>query len=195
MSGMWNRTLVYLGLREEPEDVYDEPPEQFVPEDDPHAEHAPPRAYERRPAPGRYEASVASARPAPGEARAARLARSNGEADDESNVRALHGGEGRQRTVTTRTAVVSLAVFDDVEAVGARFRTGQPVVLDVSSADAPTARRVVDFVSGLTYALRGRVAKVGARAFLLTPEGVALSEEERLRLADLGYRVAAGGDA
>src|SRR5680860_1880981 len=40
---MWNRTLIYLGLREEPEEMYDEVPARFVPEDDPYAAHAPAR--------------------------------------------------------------------------------------------------------------------------------------------------------
>ncbi len=188
MSGMWNRTLVYLGLREEPDDIYDDVPEQFVPEDDPHARHAPVRPADT--------STPSAARPAPGEVRAARQ-QARVEEADASNVRSLRGPEGYVRAVpaTARTAIVEVTTFDDVEGVGARFRTGQPVLFDVSGAEATDARRVVDFVSGVTYALRGGMEKVGSRAFLITPEGVELGDDERARLAGLGFRLAAGGDA
>jgi cell division inhibitor SepF len=94
-----------------------------------------------------------------------------------------------------RAAVVEISSFDDVPAIGSRYRTGQAVLFDVSRASAAEARRVVDFVSGLTYALRGQLTKVGSRAFLLVPDGVHLPAEERRRLGDLGYRVSAGGES
>lgn len=197
MSGMWNRTLVYLGLREEPEDFYDDDqPQQFAPEDESGARPAPPRpsaAPDRRPATSEPPPS----RPAPGEARAARLARSAGDEDGDSNVRPLHGHDAAPRgaTARSRTSVIELSTFDEVEGVGARYRTGQPVLFDLSGADTATARRVVDFVSGMTYAMRGEMTKVGSRAFLLTPSGESLSDEERRRLSGLGFRFPVGGDA
>jgi cell division inhibitor SepF len=170
MSGMWNRTLVYLGLREEPDEDYDGLPERFDPEDDPYAEHAPERPADR---PRRRS------EPAP--------------VDDEprgsSNVRPLRDPHVREVPAGARAAVVEVAEFDDVEAIGARYRTGQPVLFDVSRADAATGRRVVDFVSGLTYASRGQLQKVGSRAFLLVPDGVELAPEEHRRLTELGYRL------
>lgn len=199
MSGMWNRTLVYLGLREEPEDVYDEHPEQFVPEHDPHAQHAPARpAFERE-----RGMDGDPSRPAPGEVRAARLAWNASQDSSDSNVRALRGNgiesradmEPRPVSATSRTSVIEITAFDDVEGIGARHRTGQPVLFDLAGADAATARRVVDFVSGVAYALRGDMAKVGSRAFLLTPHGVSLPDDERRRLVDLGYRVQTGSEA
>lgn len=222
---MWNRTLVYLGLREEPEDTYDELPERFVPEDDPHAEHAPERPRERALArsgggssartqqldldEGREAASrerlrderrreeQARADERDAEVRRAReereLRKQREEQARTDNVRPLRTSDVHVRAVAptplVRAAVVDVEVFDDVEAVAARFRTGQPVVFDVDGTDATTARRVVDFVSGAVYALRGRMTKVADRAFLLLPDGIELSAEERHRLTDLGYRV------
>jgi cell division inhibitor SepF len=186
MGGMWNRTLVYLGLREEPEDHLDEFPERFVPEDDPHAEHAAPRRSEP-------EARGGSPRERPSETRGAE---GPGRAEPpvvSSNVRPLRSGDAHVRPVpsssASRAAVVEVEVFDDVEAIGARYRTGQPVLFDVSRAGNQTGRRVVDFVAGLTFALRGRLTKVGTRAFLLVPDGVELSSDERRRLGELGYRL------
>jgi cell division inhibitor SepF len=186
-TGLWHRTLIYLGLKEEPEEGYDELPERFVPEDDPHAEHAParPRSAESRP-------RSAESRPRPtGSSRAA-------ERDEEATVRPLRTGDVHVRAVPSvpvaRAAIVELSRFDEVEAVGARYRTGQAVLFDLAGASSTEARRVVDFVSGLTYASRGQLTKVGGRAFLLVPDGVHLPAEERRRLGELGYRLPSGSD-
>lgn len=189
MSGIWNRTLVYLGLREEPEDDPDERPERFVPEDDPHAQHAPPR-------PSMPTAARSNGAASDQTANAGAPAANNGH----DNVLSLRTGDvqvrgARDDAPRSRAAVVEVARFDDVEAVGARYRTGQAVLFDTSAADAATARRVVDFVSGLTYALRGEVTKVGARAFLVVPSGVTVSADERRRLGELGYRLPSRSEA
>lgn len=118
------------------------------------------------------------------------------------NVRPLRvpePGAAHVRAVDTgvpvsRVAVVHIEVFDDVEVVGQRYRSGQPILFDLSGTEPSTARRVLDFVSGLTYALRGRLRKAGSRAFLLIPDGIEVSAEERRRLANLGYAVTPGGE-
>lgn len=179
-SGMWHRTLIYLGLREEPEEDYDGVPEHFVPEDDPHAEHAAPRPRGRQ-----HDDRAGQARGAAGDVRLADSGRVRAvpEREEDSYVRAVPS------ISVARAAVVNLNGFDDVPAVGSRYRTGQAVLFDCAGASAADARRVVDFVSGLTYALHGSLTKVGTRAFLLVPDGVQLPADERRRLADLGYRV------
>ena len=198
-SGMWNRTLVYLGLKEEPEEDYDGTTEHFVPEDDPYAEHAEPR-----PARARVREEV---RPVARPERDQRATSSGDEPRDDATVRPLRRdelaaagtGDVHVRAVPSlpvaRAAVVEISSFGDVPAIGSRYRTGQAVLFDLSRASSAEARRVVDFVSGLTYALRGRLTKVGSRAFLLVPDGVHLPAEERRRLGDLGYRVSAGAES
>jgi len=173
--GIWHGTLVYLGLKEEPEEGYDELPERFVPEDDPHAEHAPPR-----PTP-LHSSSGASASPA---------ASANVHAlHPDLHVRAVDAGP------VVRAAIVDVTTFDDVEAVGSRYRTGQPVLFDLATASPEAARRVVDFVSGLTYVSHGKLTKVGRRAFLLVPDGIDLPADDLRRLGDLGYRLPTGSEA
>jgi cell division inhibitor SepF len=214
VNEMWNRTLVYLGLREEPEEVYEETPARFDPEDDPHAEHAPERPRTSRSLVGaaagphadngrpEVRASVRDDGEDGARSGSSRSGSSNsGDGADDSNVRSLRTGEAHVRTSergstrASRVALVEVAEFDDVESVGSRFRTGQPVLFDVRAGDKVAGQRVVDFVSGLTYASRGRLTKVGSRAFLLVPEGVELAEDERRRLRGLGYRLPLTGDA
>jgi FtsZ-interacting cell division protein YlmF len=170
---MWNRTLVYLGLKEEPDEVYDELAGRFVPGEDPDI------AASGRPGTAVRDRAVTAAVREP-ELRAV----------DSSNVRPLRVPE-TLTPASQRVAQVAIIDFDDVEAVGARYRTGQPVLFDLADAPAATARRVVDFVSGLTYALRGELTKVGTRVFLLVPDGVRLPVDERRRLTELGYRIPA----
>ena len=173
-GGIWHRTLIYLGLREEPEDGYDELPERL----------AGGPVEEQRVRLGAADGPDPAMTPTP---------------PRPAEVRPLHRGDPHVRAVpgpaTARAAVVEIGRFDDVEAVGARYRSGQPVVFDLGAADATDARRVVDFVSGLTYALDGSLSKVGSRAFLLVPSGVQLADEERRRLVGLGYRVPTGSGA
>jgi cell division inhibitor SepF len=166
-NGLWHRTLIYLGLKEEPEEGYDELPERFDPADDPHAEHAPPR----RPA---------ASRPAPRPR------------DEEATVRPLRGGDVHVRAVPNAPVAArrwsrSAGSTRSSRSVPATA-PGRPSCSTCSRAGAD-ARRVVDFVSGLTYVTRGQLTKVGTRAFLLVPDGVHLPAEERRRLGDLGYRL------
>ncbi len=156
----WHRTLVYLGLKEEPEEGYGLPEE-----DDETAD------------------SVATPQPGAGDRRG------------DVTVRSLRPAPGSGDRPSVRAAVVEVRAFDDVESVGARFRTGQAVLFDAAGSDSATARRVLDFVSGMTYLSRGSLHKVGGRAFLLVPDGVDVPDDERRRLAGLGYRMPAGSDA
>jgi cell division inhibitor SepF len=200
VSAMWNRTLVYLGLREEPEEMYDDLPARFVPEDDPYAQHAPDRGDGRprdlladRPEPVRERELAVSGAPERLDRPAPTRRPDPAVTLVEDNVRPLRSADAAARTVS-RVAQVEVTTFEDVEAVGARYRTGQAVLFDLSGATAGTPRRVVDFVAGLTYALRGELTKVGTRAFLLVPEGARVTDEERRRLTELGYRLPAGSE-
>lgn len=159
MSGVWHRTLVYLGLVEEPEE-HDELPEQF----DVGGAHGRGEALDRDPANVRPLRTAEPGSP---------------------HVRAMSRGD------VVRVSVVEVSSFDDCEVIGSRYRSGQPVVFDLRAVDSATARRVLDFVSGTTYALRGRLRRAGSRAFLLLPEGAELPPDEARRLAAMGYGIEA----
>jgi cell division inhibitor SepF len=168
----WGRALVYLGLREEAEDEVD-----WQALEDADVESVPQSAS------GRISGSGAG-----GGARVvAPVTRVAGQTlSDVSNVRPLRSGLD---VSSERVAVVQVQVFDDVETIGARYRLRNPVLFDVSGCSREVARRVVDFVSGLTYATRGTLRRTAPKAFLLCPEGVDIPLDERRRLAQLGYDV------
>lgn len=55
--------------------------------------------------------------------------------------------------------------------------------MDLSDVDRELARRLIDFSSGMCYALGGNMERVTPGVYLLTPSGVEVSAEERRRLA------------
>jgi len=83
--------------------------------------------------------------------------------------------------------VVDPSSFNDAQAVADRFKRQQPVILNLQQADGELSRRMVDFCSGLTYALDGQIQTVANRVFLLTPRNVEVSAEERKRLAERAF--------
>ncbi|MDP9426303.1 MAG: cell division protein SepF [Actinomycetota bacterium] len=90
-------------------------------------------------------------------------------------------------TPSTRVSVINPANFNDAQALADRFKRQQPVILNLQHADGELSRRMVDFCSGLTYALDGQIQTVANRVFLLTPRNVEVSAEERKRLAERAF--------
>lgn len=84
--------------------------------------------------------------------------------------------------------VVAPSEFADAQEIADRFRTGQPVILNLGNAYRELAHRMIDFCSGVAYALGGSMDKVADRVFLMTPSNVEISAEEKRRLQERGYR-------
>jgi cell division inhibitor SepF len=84
--------------------------------------------------------------------------------------------------------VVAPSRFSDAQEIGDRFKNGQPVIVNLQANDRELARRMIDFCSGVTYALSGSMDKVADQVFLLTPSNVEVSAEEKRRLQERGYR-------
>jgi cell division inhibitor SepF len=89
----------------------------------------------------------------------------------------------------TRVHVMEPKGFNDAQEVGDRLKAGQPVILNLQAVDRDLQRRLIDFSSGLAYALNGTMSKAAEQVFLLTPSNVEVSEEEKERLQARGlYR-------
>ena len=74
--------------------------------------------------------------------------------------------------------------FNDAQQIADRFKDSVPVILNLQSADTELSKRLIDFASGLTYALDGSMQRVADKVFLLTPRNVEVSAEERARALD-----------
>ncbi|MFO7699748.1 MAG: cell division protein SepF, partial [Acidimicrobiia bacterium] len=76
--------------------------------------------------------------------------------------------------------------FSDAQALADAIRSGRSVVLDLRGTEPEMVRRLVDFASGLTYALDGRMSKTSQGVILVTPGGVSIGMAEQDRLSALG---------
>jgi cell division inhibitor SepF len=91
-----------------------------------------------------------------------------------------------QETAGARVHIVAPGRFADAQEIANRLMNNQPVIVNMQSADRDLQRRMIDFCSGVTYALSGGMERVADEVFLLTPSNVKVSDEERQRLADRG---------
>ena len=87
---------------------------------------------------------------------------------------------------STEPVVIEARTLSDAQTLADHIREGRPVVLDLRETETAMVRRLVDFSSGLTYALDGRMAKIATGVILVTPEGTTVGVDERRRLASLG---------
>lgn len=83
--------------------------------------------------------------------------------------------------------VIVARSYNDAQVLADHIRASLPVVLDLRKVEPAMVRRLVDFSSGLTYALGGSMRKIGQGVVLVTPANVNISRDERRRLMDLGY--------
>lgn len=81
-----------------------------------------------------------------------------------------------------RPKVVAPTSFNDAQEVGDLFKRQQPVILNLSGVERDLARRLLDFSSGVTYALGGGVERVASQVYLLTPADVEVSADDRRRI-------------
>jgi cell division inhibitor SepF len=86
-----------------------------------------------------------------------------------------------------RVHFVAPKSFNDVQDVADKFKDTIPVILNLQSTDTDLAKRLIDFSSGLTYALDGGMQRIADKVFLLTPRNVEVSAEERARLVEKGF--------
>jgi cell division inhibitor SepF len=92
-----------------------------------------------------------------------------------------------QESAGARVHIVAPGRFADAQEIANRLMNNQPVIVNMQSADRDLQRRMIDFCSGVTYALSGEMEKVADQVFLLAPTNVKVSDEERARLVERGF--------
>ena len=173
-SDLWSRTLVYFGIAEDEEwddngYVTNEQVEESYRRRD--------RRNVRR-LPNAVDEDEWEPEPEPAASRSRR--RQEARAERPTRLRSVDPGP---------PATVHLVVprrFNDAQQIADRFKAQGPVIINLQGADTDLAKRVIDFASGLTYALDGSMQRVADKVFLLTPHNVELSAEERARALERG---------
>ena len=173
LGDVWNRTLVYFGIAE------DEDWDEDLTVTDEEVE----RPYRRR--------ERANVRRLPRRREVEGWSESDSESEPELSATPTRASSRRARLrgvdpsgSQVRVHLVLPRSFNDAQQIADRFKDSVPVILNLQSADTELSKRLIDFASGLTYALDGSMQRVADKVFLLTPRNVEVSAEERARALD-----------
>jgi cell division inhibitor SepF len=185
------KTMVYLGLLDDEYDEYDDL-EDRAPRGFSAATRVEPRSQDYEPA-EEFSGGMSRVRTIPRESAVPSQSRPapNNVAPRSSAVRAVPVDSSIQPVASAPSAarvhVVAPSRFGDAKEIADRLKDNRPVIVNLQMADRDLQRRMIDFCSGVTYALSGEMEKVADQVFLLAPTNVKVSEEERLRLAQRGF--------
>jgi len=95
--------------------------------------------------------------------------------------------DSRQSAPRSEVHLILPKNFNDAQQIADKFKASVPVILNLQSAETDLSKRLIDFSSGLTYALDGGMQRVADKVFMLTPRNVEVSAEERARLLEKGF--------
>ena len=88
------------------------------------------------------------------------------------------GGTVRKLTQTTAEPVaIRPTRYDQAKDIAELLRSGKPVAMNIGAADSEIARRLIDFASGVTYGIEGKMEKIAPGVFLLTPRGTRVNRD------------------
>jgi cell division inhibitor SepF len=182
-ADLWNRTLVYFGIAEE-DDYWDE--DGYTTNEELERTYtARERANVRR-LPRRQREEYEEWSDSDAAAAQTQVARPRATREPAA---APAGRPRRLEAAPSPNVKVHLVLprsFNDAQQIADKFKEAVPVILNLQTTDQELSKRLIDFASGLTYALNGGMQRVADKVFLLTPRNVEVSAEERARLLERG---------
>jgi cell division inhibitor SepF len=104
-----------------------------------------------------------------------------------ASLRPVGSGRGNGGGGADRVHFVEPKNFNEVQDVADKFKDAIPVILNLQNTDHDLSKRLIDFSSGLTYALDGGMQRIADKVFLLTPRNVEVSAEERAQWLEKGF--------
>lgn len=114
-------------------------------------------------------------------------------------VRKINRGDSRPRAERTshirpvaeapqsNVSVIEPKNFNDAQRIADKYKNDTPVIMNLQAVDSSLSKRLIDFASGMTYALDGGLQKVAEKVILLTPKNISVSAEEKRRLQEKGF--------
>ncbi|MGL3200911.1 MULTISPECIES: cell division protein SepF [Curtobacterium] len=168
MAGPLKKTMVYLGLADEELEYEDEPQAALA-----RAQAAPAAT----PAPAAQEAPAAAA-PAPTPAPEPK-AHTPQRGAQVTPLRRSHTTAQKATPVQEMNEILTVhpREYKDAQSIAESFRDGIPVIINLTQMTEADARRMIDFASGLSLGLYGKIERVTNKVFLLSPAHVAVSGE------------------
>lgn len=155
MSNPLRKTMVYLGLADE--ELVDDQPQQAQSQN----QSGPVAPVTPIPTP------QTANRPSAG-SRTTKSTPKNAAAPDMNEILTVHPRQYR-----------------DAQVIAESFRDGIPVIINLSQMQEADARRLVDFASGLSQGLYGKIERVTNKVFLLSPSHIAVSGEQAEMESDI----------
>ena len=177
VGDVWSRALVYFGIVEEDE-YWDE--EAYAAEEELERTYDRDRQNVRRLNPRTRQREEFEDWSEPDAQAGAQTAAKRSSGGNRRPLEAVAAASVKVHLVVPRS-------FNDAQSIADKFKDSVPVIVNLQSADAELSKRLIDFSSGLTYALSGSMQRVADKVFLLTPRNVEVSAEERARLIDHGF--------
>jgi cell division inhibitor SepF len=171
----WHSALVYFGLAEEYPDDYAEEAGPETEIEDRYRERPNVRRLRRRG--DEFDDIFADEEEEGGSS-----GRRSGRGRQAAALRSVGNGNG-----DVRVHLVIPKSFNDAQQIADKFKDSIPVIINLQSSDADLSKRLIDFASGLTYALDGGMQRIADKVFMLTPRNVEISAEERARLIEKGF--------
>jgi cell division inhibitor SepF len=181
LGDLWSRTLVYFGIAEEDDDWDDE--------DGIAAEESLEQSYRERPnvrrlTPRRRGQDFDDWTESESDQPTSRVPAVR---PSRASVREMRPSiEAVPNPSSVKVHLVLPRSFNDAQQIADKFKQGIPVILNLQGADNELSKRLIDFASGLTYALNGGMQRVADKVFLLTPRNVEVSAEQRAALLERG---------
>lgn len=77
--------------------------------------------------------------------------------------------------------------YDEVQDIADNLKNHRTVIVNLEKTDPDLSRRVIDFMSGTTYALNGNTQKVGKNIFLFVPNNVEITNELKQQVKDKNF--------
>ncbi|MBC7375073.1 MAG: cell division protein SepF [Frankiales bacterium] len=197
MPGAMRKLGLYLGLVEDDEGARDARDRRYADDayDEDELDHDEPApAVARRWTPSDDD-PVRGARQAPARTAALRTAdlrRTPDEPASRSRGSVALDPAGRPAAVPAVTEAYRITTlhprtYNEARTIGEHFRQGTPVIMNLTEMDDVDAKRLVDFAAGLIFGLRGSIERVTNKVFLLSPEHVQVTAEDKARIAEGGF--------
>lgn len=94
-----------------------------------------------------------------------------------------------QTEIPSMDRIVTLhpRTYSEARTVGEQYRQGNPVIMNLSDMEETERKRLVDFASGLVFGLHGSIERVTSKVFLLSPENVSVSNDEKNAAAEASF--------
>lgn len=86
-----------------------------------------------------------------------------------------------------RVFVAEPKEFEEIQVIADNFKNDIPVIVNLQRVESDVSKRIIDFCSGLTYALEGDIKKVADRVFLIIPSNIEVNTRENDLLSEDGF--------